>query len=229
MLKKILGLDLGANSIGWALVKNNSIQGIGSRIIPMGAEVLNFEKGNPQTKNADRRSARSIRRMGKRYKARRKKLLYVLQQLSMLPKQFQFSASFDNPTKIQKINLLPIRKGSEQLTAKELIELKVKALNEKIELTELGKLIFSYNQLRGYAGGGNDDEEEDKEIKDENSENEEVEFLKYEKIIQQVKILSEPILQPNKKKGKEVYIVKVCFDDEILEGETVLNHYCPRK
>ncbi|MDB5222825.1 MAG: type RNA-guided endonuclease Cas9 [Chitinophagaceae bacterium] len=221
-MKKILGLDIGTNSIGWALVKNNSIQAIGSRIIPMGAEVLNFEKGNPQTKNADRRTARSIRRMGKRYKARRNKLLYVLQQLSMLPKQFQFSGSFDNPTKIQKINLLPIKKGSEQLTAKELIELKVKALTEKIELTELGKLIFSYNQLRGYAGGGND-EEDDKEMKEENSEKDEAEILKYEKIIQQVKIISDPILQPTKKKGKEVYIVKVSLDDETLEGETVLN------
>src|ERR1035437_9898158 len=108
-MKKILGLDIGTNAIGCALVKNNSIQGIGSRIIPMGAEVLNFEKGNPQTKNADRRSARSIRRMGKRYKARRNKLLYVLQQLSMLPKQFQFSTPFNDSNKIQKINLLPVK------------------------------------------------------------------------------------------------------------------------
>ncbi len=87
-MQKILGLDIGTNSIGWAIVENNSIKGIGSRIIPMGAEVLNFEKGNPQTKNADRRMARSIRRMGKRYKARRNKLLYVLHQLTLLPKQF---------------------------------------------------------------------------------------------------------------------------------------------
>ena len=56
-MQKILGLDIGTNSIGWAIVENNSIKGIGSRIIPMGAEVLNFEKGNPQTKNADRRMA----------------------------------------------------------------------------------------------------------------------------------------------------------------------------
>ncbi len=220
-MKKILGLDIGTNSIGWALVENNFIKGIGSRIIPMGAEVLNFEKGNPQTKNADRRTARSIRRMGKRYKVRRNKLLYILQQLVMLPKQFQFSCLFDDPNKIQKVNLLPVRKGSQQLTAKELIELKVKALKEKVELEELGKLIFTYNQLRGYAGGGNDDE--DKETKDENSENDAVEFLKYEKIIQQVKILSEPILQTGKKKGKDVYSVEIRFDDETLVGETVLN------
>ncbi|MGL1102815.1 hypothetical protein ACSTLM_01220, partial [Vibrio parahaemolyticus] len=65
MNKKILGLDLGTNSIGWALIEKNTenftgrIIDIGSRIIPMGAEVTNFEQGNPQTKNAERRSARS--------------------------------------------------------------------------------------------------------------------------------------------------------------------------
>ncbi|MDP4284973.1 MAG: HNH endonuclease domain-containing protein [Bacteroidota bacterium] len=221
MSKKILGLDLGTNSIGWALVENESIKGIGSRIIPMGAEVLNFEKGNPQTKNADRRSARSIRRMGKRYKARRNKLLYALQELAMLPAQFQFSMPFKDPSKIQKINLLPVRKGSEQLTGKMFLELKVKALSEKIELADLGKLIFNYNQLRGYAGGSNEDEKE--ETKEDPSENEETDFLKYEKIIQQVKVISEPVLQTSKKKGKEVYNIEVGWDNETLQGETILN------
>ncbi len=37
MSKKILGLDLGTNSIGWALIDkdHNSILGMGSRIVPM--------------------------------------------------------------------------------------------------------------------------------------------------------------------------------------------------
>jgi CRISPR-associated endonuclease Csn1 len=218
--KTVLGLDLGTNSIGWALVNGDSIKGIGSRIIPMGAEVMNFEKGLAQTKNADRRTARSIRRMGKRYKARRNKLLYILNELEMLPNQFQFSTAFDKPTKIQKINLLPIKEKTKQLTAKELLELKVKALYEKIELTELGKLIFTYNQLRGYSGGGND--EEDAEDKKEDV-NEEAEFLKFEKLIQLVKIISDPILLPTKKKGKDVYKIEVGFEDEVLDGETVLN------
>jgi CRISPR-associated endonuclease Csn1 len=140
-MKKIPGLDIGTNSIGWALVENNSIKGIGSRIIPMGAEVLNFEKGNSQTKNTDRRSARSIRRMREPYKARRNKLLYTLQQLSILPKQFQFSSPFDDPTKIQKINLLPVKRGSEQLTAKTLPELKVKAEKQFATEKTIEKII----------------------------------------------------------------------------------------
>ena len=40
-MKKVLGLDLGTNSIGWALIdqdfekKEGQIDGLGSRIIPM--------------------------------------------------------------------------------------------------------------------------------------------------------------------------------------------------
>ncbi|MBK6384330.1 MAG: hypothetical protein IPF69_12875 [Chitinophagaceae bacterium] len=52
MNKKILGLDLGTNSIGWALIEPESqkILGMGSRIIPMGAELSKFEQGQAQTK-----------------------------------------------------------------------------------------------------------------------------------------------------------------------------------
>ena len=225
-MKKILGLDLGTNSIGWALIEKDSensngrIINIGSRIIPMGAEVSNFEQGNPQTKNAERRSARSIRRMGKRYKARRNKLLYILSNTSMLPEQFKFSIPFDNPLKIQKVNMLPIKKGASQLTALELLQLKVKALKEPVELKELGKLIFNYNQLRGYSGGSNNDED----IKEEaTNENEETDFLKHEKIVAIVKIINEPIKQQAKKKGKDVFDIEIEHDGEILKGETVLN------
>lgn len=227
MGKKILGLDLGTNSIGWALVEvdnekeKGTIINIGSRIIPMGAEISNFEQGNPQTKNADRRTARSIRRMGKRYKARRNKLLYILDQIRMLPNQFRFSTPFDSPLKIQKVNLLPIKKDTAQLTALELLQLKVKALTQKIELQEFGKLIFSYNQLRGYSGGGNEDDETQEDAKDDSKE--ETSFLKYEKVISLIKVLNDPVKVEGKKKGKEVYEIEVDFDREILKGETVLN------
>ena len=49
-MKRILGLDLGTNSIGWALVDSEEqrILGMGSRIIPMDQGVLDtFSGGNP--------------------------------------------------------------------------------------------------------------------------------------------------------------------------------------
>ena len=55
-MRKILGLDLGTNSIGWAVVKSENndeneiltnIESAGSRIIPMDAAILgDFDKGN---------------------------------------------------------------------------------------------------------------------------------------------------------------------------------------
>jgi CRISPR-associated endonuclease Csn1 len=54
-MARVLGLDLGTNSIGWALIdrdfnaQQGEILGMGSRIIPTEAEILgNFEQGLAQ-------------------------------------------------------------------------------------------------------------------------------------------------------------------------------------
>ena len=71
-MKKVLGLDLGTNSIGWAVVNANqtednglemrSIEAAGSRIIPMDASVLgDFEKGNSISQTAERTGFRGAR------------------------------------------------------------------------------------------------------------------------------------------------------------------------
>jgi CRISPR-associated endonuclease Csn1 len=71
MSKVILGLDLGSNSIGWALLKEkdgkpNEIINIGSRIFTKAVE----EK-TPTPKNVKLRNARLSRRVTQR-RARRK-------------------------------------------------------------------------------------------------------------------------------------------------------------
>jgi CRISPR-associated endonuclease Csn1 len=60
-MKIILGLDIGTNSIGWALTqlefeqKYGKILGIGSRIIPMTQDVLGkFGEGNSISQTAER-------------------------------------------------------------------------------------------------------------------------------------------------------------------------------
>lgn len=98
-MKHILGLDLGTNSIGWALVKSeqdcddveriNGIEAAGSRIIPMDAAVLgDFAKGNTKSQTADRTAARGIRRMGERHKLRRERLNRVLDVMGFLPEHY---------------------------------------------------------------------------------------------------------------------------------------------
>ena len=102
-MKKILGLDLGTNSIGWAVVdahemvrenettylKPVSISSAGSRIIPMSADILgDFEKGNSISQTAERTRQRMIRRLHERNLLRRERLLRVLGVMEFLPEHF---------------------------------------------------------------------------------------------------------------------------------------------
>ena len=101
-MKKILGLDLGTNSIGWALINQNfekkegSIIGMGSRIIPMSQDILgDFGKGNSVSQTAERTSFRSIRRLRERQLLRRERLHRVLNVLNFLPKHYASMIDFE--------------------------------------------------------------------------------------------------------------------------------------
>ena len=102
-MKKILGLDLGTNSIGWAVVNANeisrdndtkylnpiSISSAGSRIIPMSADILgDFDKGNSISQTAERTRLRMVRRIHERSILRRERMLRVLNILGFLPTHF---------------------------------------------------------------------------------------------------------------------------------------------
>ncbi len=101
-MKKILGLDLGTNSIGWALIKQDfenkqgQILGMGSRIIPMGQDIKDeFGKGNSISKTADRTRFRSIRRLRERGLLRRERLHRALNVLGFLPEHYKNDIDFD--------------------------------------------------------------------------------------------------------------------------------------
>lgn len=98
-MKKVLGLDLGTNSIGWAVVNANqtednglemrSIETAGSRIIPMDASILgDFEKGNSVSQTSARTGFRGTRRLHERYLLRRERLHRVLSVMDFLPKHY---------------------------------------------------------------------------------------------------------------------------------------------
>ncbi len=101
-MKKILGLDLGTNSIGWALVnadedgKPCSIAGMGSRIIPMDQATLSdFDKGNSKSQTAERTAFRGVRRIRERYLLRRDRLHRVLYRIGFLPEHYVQSIDFE--------------------------------------------------------------------------------------------------------------------------------------
>ena len=109
-MKRILGLDLGTNSIGWSVVlaeKHNEIfqlskiEAAGSRIIPMDAAVLgDFDRGNSISQTAERTRMRGVRRLLERCILRRERLHRVLDILGFLPSHY--SQALDRYGKIKK-------------------------------------------------------------------------------------------------------------------------------
>lgn len=102
MAKNILGLDLGTNSIGWALInqdfenKQGKILGMGSRIIPMSQDVLgDFGKGNSVSQTAARTGYRGVRRLRERFLLRRERLHRVLNIINYLPEHYASQIDFE--------------------------------------------------------------------------------------------------------------------------------------
>jgi len=154
-MAKILGLDLGTNSIGWALIDDiqNKIIGIGSRIFPMGVENLGDGDGEI-SKNAGRTGARGIRRQFFRRRLRKKILLKALSENNMCPMD---AVDFEDWKKTKKF-------PSDKLAfwfALNPYELRKKALHEKLSLEEIGRIFYHLIQRRGFLSnsrkGGNDD------------------------------------------------------------------------
>ncbi|SMC35349.1 type II CRISPR RNA-guided endonuclease Cas9 [Cellulophaga tyrosinoxydans] len=154
-MAKILGLDLGTNSIGWALIDDvqNKILGIGSRIFPMGVENLG-DGENEMSKNASRTGARGIRRQFFRKRLRKKILLKALSENNMCP---LVEMDFIDWKKTKQF-------PSEKLAvwfALNPYELRQKALIEKLSLEEIGRIFYHLIQRRGFLSnsrkGGSED------------------------------------------------------------------------
>jgi CRISPR/Cas system Type II protein with McrA/HNH and RuvC-like nuclease domain len=165
MSKKILGLDIGTTSIGWAIVEaknekkiysdsetdiNNDRIGIykdavGVRIIAQDTErfdrglKLNDPKGSTLTPTATRRKYRGSRRMKSRYILRRDKLNKVLEATGLKP-----DASYYTNNETGK-------RGDNNDIGKAIYELRDRAIRKKITLAEFGRILLHLNQLRGYS------------------------------------------------------------------------------
>lgn len=163
-MKKILGLDIGTNSIGWAIIEQDiekqtgRILGLGSRIIPTDPELMsNFEKGQAASKNAKRRQARGARRLRQRYKLRRARLVIALKELGWLPESFVFENQGELGIR-GRIELRPelleeMRRffGRDRISDDWVIYfLRHKGLNEALTKKELALILYNMNQRRGF-------------------------------------------------------------------------------
>lgn len=138
-MKKILGLDLGSNSIGWAVVneaenadEKSSIVKLGVRVNPLTTgEIKNFEEGKSITTNANRTLKRSARRNLQRYKLRRESLIQSLLENNFITSETKLSETGNH-------------------TTFETYRLRAKAVSEKISLEELARVLLMINKKRGY-------------------------------------------------------------------------------
>lgn len=140
-MKYRLGLDLGTNSIGWAVYslgeenEPEKLEDLGVRIFSDGR--------NPKSKEplaVERRTARGQRRIIHRRKLRR----------------------MENFRLLQKQGLLPIKKDEAQpLKLMNPYELRIKALDEKLEAFELGRVLFNLSVRRGFKSNRKDASQEE--------------------------------------------------------------------
>jgi len=149
MTKKILGLDLGTNSIGWALViesetpTESCIKQIGARIIQFdnfvstetGKEskepLKDFSGGKGISPNAGRTLKRGARRTLDRYQLRRQNLIEALKHTGIINEGTKLCEDGKN-------------------TTFQTWELRAKAAKEEIKLEELARVFLAINKKRGY-------------------------------------------------------------------------------
>lgn len=149
-MKKILGLDLGTNSIGWAVVNEAEKAGEKSSIVKLGVRTISFDNfvstetgkscmdavadfkgGKGISSNAGRRGARSMRRNLQRYKLRREHLRKILKEHGFI----------DDATILSE-------KGN--ATTFETYRLRAKAASSEVSLVELARVLLMINKKRGY-------------------------------------------------------------------------------
>lgn len=147
-MKKILGLDLGTNSIGWAVVNQADQPNEQSCIVDMGVRVnplttdesQNFEKGKAITTTANRTLKHGMRINLQRYKQRRDHLLSILKHEGFIGDDDVLSESGS---------------GSTFQTYK----LRAMAATSEISLKDFSRVLLAINKKRGYKSNRKADKE----------------------------------------------------------------------
>lgn len=130
-----LGLDIGTNSVGWAIVALDgdtpkSIVDVGSRIF-----IKAVNDKIPTPKNADRRLARAKRRVIARRSARCSRLENYLKKLNLLPRSLTKNG-YDRESTLNELGCP--------------YYLRHKALDFQLEKHEIGRVLLHLVQRRGF-------------------------------------------------------------------------------
>ena len=152
-MAKILGLDLGTNSIGWAIVDkevaNFTLVDKGVRIF---SEGVKSEKGIESSRAAERTGYRSARKIKYRRKLRKYETLKVLSKNGMCPLSIEEvedwkKSGFKNyPLKPEFLKWLRTNEDDNINP----YFFRDKASKQKVTLYELGRALYQIAQRRGF-------------------------------------------------------------------------------
>ena len=176
-MKKILGLDIGTTSIGWAIVeavdekkvneKTNSVaetdinndrigihkDAVGVRIISQDtANILSFNKGEKliQGSTLTPTANRRVKRGSRRLKSRYKLRRGKLDNVLSFLNIVRDEKYYTNERK-NDADGRRVKRGDNNDIGKAIYELRDRAIREKITLSELGRILLHLNQWRGYS------------------------------------------------------------------------------
>ncbi len=152
-MTKILGLDLGTNSIGWAIVeKENDEFSLIDKGVRIFSEGVKSEKGVESSRAAERTSFRSARKLKFRRKLRKYETLKVLAENKMCPlsiedvEQWRKSGFKDYPVNDEFLKWL--RTDDDKNTNPYLF--RDRASKGEVNLFELGRALYHIAQRRGF-------------------------------------------------------------------------------
>lgn len=153
MAELTLGLDLGPNSIGWALLNEaaGAIVATGVRVFPEGVD--RDQKGGEVSKNEARRIARGMRRQIARRARRKRRLREALVAAGLLPET----------ALLPRDDARRVAWETEQFKIADPYLLRRRALTERLEPHELGRALLHLAQRRGFKSNRKADRRKKKE------------------------------------------------------------------
>jgi CRISPR-associated endonuclease Csn1 len=155
-MEKVLGLDLGITSVGSALLdldynnlKNTNILHCNIRIFE--APITSKEKTSLQLIRGENRRARNSKENNA---IRRKKIVNVLIRYKLIDKYEIKNINTNLPKSKSKREIIVKTANylfENKKNANDVLELRYKALNEKLSNIELARLLYSINNHRGVS------------------------------------------------------------------------------
>ena len=168
-LDYILGLDLGASSIGWAVIKAASgapagLMRAGVRIFEAGL-AGDLESGRAEPRNLKRRLARQARRQTDRRRRRLRQVYRVLQRAGLLPDGAPQDVIPALDRRLFQTHAAAIASETERHRRAQVMPLwlRAQALDRKLERDELGRALFHLAQRRGFLSNRKSAPKEDED------------------------------------------------------------------